>query len=107
MRIERIAHRGAKREFHENTVPAFQRAYELGADAVELDVHATADGVVVVHHDPAVRSGVRKVEIARTDWAELSALVLAGGTRMPRLTDVLAITPPGRTVYVEIKGAGI
>ncbi|HEX4685024.1 MAG TPA: glycerophosphodiester phosphodiesterase [Gemmatimonadaceae bacterium] len=107
MRIERIAHRGAKREFHENTVPAFQRAYELGADAVELDVHATADGVVVVHHDPDVWSGRHTVDIASAGWAELSTLELAGGASIPRLIDVLAITPAGRTVYVEIKGSGI
>src|SRR5439155_7107203 len=50
-RVQRIAHRGAKREFPENTLPAFQRAFERGADAIELDVHATRDGVVVVHHD--------------------------------------------------------
>jgi glycerophosphoryl diester phosphodiesterase len=107
MRIERIAHRGAKREIHENTVPAFQRAYELGADGVELDVHGTADGVVVVHHDPDVRSGLGTVDIARTEWAELDRLGLAGGSRLPRLTDVLAMTPAGRTVYVELKGSRI
>ena len=49
--MERIGHRGAKRELRENTLAAFRRAFERGADAVELDVHATRDGVVVIHHD--------------------------------------------------------
>ncbi|MGH7617348.1 MAG: glycerophosphodiester phosphodiesterase, partial [Gemmatimonadaceae bacterium] len=48
--MERIGHRGAKRELPENTIAAFKRAFDRGADAVELDVHATNDGVVVVHH---------------------------------------------------------
>src|SRR5664279_1154546 len=46
-----IAHRGISRERPENTLPAFLRALELGADGIELDVHCTKNGVVVVHHD--------------------------------------------------------
>src|SRR5689334_18596174 len=52
-----LAHRGANRVEPENTVAAFTRALELGADGVELDVHRTADGGIVVHHD-ASASGV-------------------------------------------------
>ena len=47
-----IAHRGASAELLENTLPAFERAVELGADFVELDVHANAAGQLVVTHDP-------------------------------------------------------
>ena len=50
-----IAHRGASAELPENTLPAFERAIELGADFVELDVHARADGALVVTHDPPRR----------------------------------------------------
>jgi len=46
-----IAHRGASKAARENTVDAFRLARELGADAVELDVRRTTDGVLVVHHD--------------------------------------------------------
>lgn len=46
-----IAHRGASCELPENTLPAFERAVELGADYVELDVHAAPDGSLVVCHD--------------------------------------------------------
>jgi glycerophosphoryl diester phosphodiesterase len=46
-----LAHRGARREAPENTVEAFARALELGADGVELDVHRSADAGLVVHHD--------------------------------------------------------
>jgi glycerophosphoryl diester phosphodiesterase len=47
-----IAHRGASWDLPENTLPAFERAIELGADYVEFDVHATGDGELVVCHDP-------------------------------------------------------
>jgi glycerophosphoryl diester phosphodiesterase len=46
-----IAHRGASWERPENTLPAFERAIELGADYVELDVHADANGRLVVTHE--------------------------------------------------------
>jgi len=47
-----IAHRGASWEEPGNTLRAFRRAIELGADHVELDVRATRDGVLIVAHDP-------------------------------------------------------
>ncbi len=46
-----MAHRGASWELPENTLPAFERAIEVGADYVELDVHADANGAIVVTHD--------------------------------------------------------
>jgi glycerophosphoryl diester phosphodiesterase len=46
-----LAHRGASRVARENTLEAFVRAGALGADGVELDVHRSDDGVLVVHHD--------------------------------------------------------
>jgi glycerophosphoryl diester phosphodiesterase len=58
-----IAHRGASAELPENTLPAFERAIELGADFVELDVHATLDGSIVVCHDPP-RGGEPRLEEA-------------------------------------------
>jgi glycerophosphoryl diester phosphodiesterase len=47
-----IAHRGASFELPENTLPAFERAIEMGADYVEFDVHADRDANLVVTHDP-------------------------------------------------------
>jgi glycerophosphoryl diester phosphodiesterase len=107
--LERIAHRGAKREYPENSLPAFRRAFERRADAIELDVHATSDGVVVVHHDPDLRPspGAPKRKIADTTWEELQRVELATAVGIPRLSDVLALTPAEKTVYVEIKGSGI
>ena len=74
-----IAHRGASHERPENTLPAFERAIELGADYVELDVHADADGRIVVTHDPP-RPGVAYPTLAE-------ALDLMRG-RMPVMVEV-------------------
>jgi len=49
-----LAHRGASDVAPENTIAAFSKARELGADGVELDVRRTADGVLMVHHDPEI-----------------------------------------------------
>ena len=55
--VEVLAHRGASRAARENTIDAFHLAAALGSDAVELDVRRTADGVLVVHHDPFLADG--------------------------------------------------
>lgn len=101
--VERIAHRGSPRELPENTLPGFLLALEHGADAVELDVHVSADGVAVVHHDPAVQQH----PIAATPWSALSPLDLGGGARIPALRDVLIAIADRATVYIELKGSGI
>ena len=107
-RPEWVGHRGAKRELPENTLPAFKRAFERGADGIELDVHATADGVVVVHHDAAAHSvDGALVVIAESTWATVRTVEFAGGIGVPRLSDVLAAAPSDVTVYVEIKGLAI
>ncbi|MEO6877108.1 MAG: glycerophosphodiester phosphodiesterase, partial [Gemmatimonadaceae bacterium] len=99
-----------KREFPENTLQAFAQAYRRGANAIELDVHATRDGVVVVHHDaslPLTLGRMAHRAIAELDWDTVRAVDLGGGATVPSLADVLAATPESATVYVEIKGDGI
>ena len=57
-----LAHRGARRVAPENTLAAFAAAREQGADGIELDVRATRDGALVVHHDPATADGIAIAE---------------------------------------------
>lgn len=104
---ELIAHRGASRLRHENTLPAFELALEQSADGIELDVHATKDGVVVVHHDADVPVGEQRIAIRGTPYAALREIALVSGDPIPTLADVLALVGDRATVYVEIKGAGI
>jgi glycerophosphoryl diester phosphodiesterase len=102
--VEWIGHRGAPREYPENTLPSFQRAIELGADAIELDVHVTADGVPVVHHDPELR-GSRSRALAGMTWGEVARVELAPGIAIPSLQEVLDAVGERATVYVELKGS--
>jgi len=53
-------HRGARGLAPENTLPAFERALEIGVNTLELDVGVTADGVVVVGHDPALNPAITR-----------------------------------------------
>ena len=108
----RIAHRGAPREHPENTLPAFARALELGADGIELDVHTTRDGVVVVHHDPVPRATPSDRRLERRAIADLShdqlrRFSVAPGVGIPTLAEVLALVGDRAVVYVELKGAQI
>jgi glycerophosphoryl diester phosphodiesterase len=108
---ELIGHRGAPRERPENTLASFLRALDLGADAVELDVHATRDGVVVVHHDFVPRAVSSVPALVGRPIAELTAEQLGtfsvSGEPIPTLADVLDAIASRATVYVEIKGRAI
>src|SRR3954463_2639746 len=86
--VEWIGHRGAPREYPENTLPAFQRAIELGADAIELDVHVTFDGVPIVHHDPQLRGSAPRA-LATMTWSEVARVELVSGIAVPSLQQVL------------------
>jgi glycerophosphoryl diester phosphodiesterase len=109
---ELIAHRGASRERIENTLAAFERAVEHGADGIELDVHATRNGIVVVHHDPVPHGSPEDpslvgVPIAQLTLQELRMISLAPNTGIPTLAQTLRAVRPPTKVYVEIKGRGI
>ena len=92
MPVQVVAHRGASRAERENTLRAFQRARDLGADGVELDVRRTADDVLVVHHDPRLGDGRVIIE---TPSAELPE-------HIPTLSDALDACA-GMWVNLEIK----
>lgn len=104
---EIIAHRGASRECPENTLAAFRRAVALGADGVELDIHRTADGVLVVHHDVLLKDErtVTPVPIAEVTAATV-ARYRVRGEPIPQLAEVLEVLGERVTAYCELKGAG-
>ena len=108
-RPEIIAHRGTPREHPENSLPGFRHALALGVDGIELDVHLTADGVPVVHHDPELgRPAVAGAPLAGRPIAALTAAQLARhelapGVGVPTLAEVLALVGAAATVYVEVK----
>jgi glycerophosphoryl diester phosphodiesterase len=110
-------HRGARGLLPENTLPAFEKALQLGVDTIECDMAITKDGVVVIHHDlwlnpnttrdadgkwleargPAISSltfeELQKYDVGRlkpgTDYAkDFPDQVAVDGTRVPRLSDL-------------------
>lgn len=87
----------------ENTLPAFQRALELGADALELDVHVTVDGAPVVHHDPCL--GRESAPIHTLTLEQIEQEGRHHGKEVPTLRSVLALAGMHQ-VYVELKGSG-
>lgn len=89
-----IAHRGGALEAEENTLPAFMRAVGLGYSHVELDVHATADGHVVVHHDETLtRMFGDPRAVAALDISSLREVRTASGAGVPLLSEVLESFP--------------
>ena len=106
-----IAHRGASRDHLENTLPAFQRALDLGADGVELDVHCTTDGTVIVHHDAVLHGTPPAADldgrpIATLTTAEAMAFRLADGHPPPTLDEVAQLLRGRAILYCELKGVG-
>lgn len=107
---EVIAHRGMPRRAPENTLASFSAALAAGAHGIELDVHATADGVVVVHHDPWIRSSECDSDSPGTAIASLRTeelLALDAGRDVPSLDEVLTLVGDRADVYVEIKAPRI
>lgn len=87
----------------ENTLEAFARAIDEGADGVELDVRLTADGVPVVLHDTTLARCTGGADTRAVHQVKLADLpLLSGGERIPRLSDALDALC-GKVVNVEIK----
>jgi glycerophosphoryl diester phosphodiesterase len=83
----------------------------LGAEAIELDVHATSDGIIVVHHDPVIHAGDMPesppIAIAAVSAADLSSHSLAPGISVPSLVEALDAIGTRAMVFVEIKAKAI
>jgi glycerophosphoryl diester phosphodiesterase len=109
-RLEIIGHRGSPKEHRENTLPSFRRAFAGGANGIELDVHGTKDGAVVVHHDFSTNSRAGDaglvLSLADSTLAALRAVEL-GSDKIPTLEEVLSAAPNEAVVYVEVKAQRI
>lgn len=110
-----LAHRGASGYAPENTMEAFELAAKMGADGIELDVHLTADGEVVVCHDEKIdRTSNGQGLITDYTLAELKAFDFGyhfyegegKGFKIPTLDEVYGLMSScGMLVNVEIKSA--
>ncbi|MDB6018992.1 MAG: ugpQ [Pedosphaera sp.] len=109
--MEIIAHRGASFDAPENTLAAIRLGWQQQADAVELDVHLSHDGQLVVIHDSTTHktAGV-DIAVASQTLDELRSLDVGSwkdpswlGEKIPTLVEALATLPPQKRLFIEIK----
>lgn len=109
--IEFIGHRGESFDAPENTMAAFRLAWEREARAIELDVHLTSDGALIISHDGDTKrtTGIEKA-IKESTLAELRALDAGrwkderfAGEKLPTLPEALATIPDEARCFIEVK----
>ncbi len=109
--VEIVGHRGAAYLAPENTIASLKKAIELGADAVEVDIHLSKDGEIVVIHDYTTnRTTNQDFVVAEENYSTLEQLdagsfksIAFKGEKIPLLKDVLEYLPEDIILYIEIK----
>jgi glycerophosphoryl diester phosphodiesterase len=106
-----VAHRGASFVAPENTLPAFELAWEQGADAIEGDFLLTKDNQIVCIHDKTTkRLTEQNLVVAESTLEQLKTLDVGSwknkkytGTQIPTISEVFATVPSGKKFFVEVK----
>jgi len=99
-----IGHRGAAGLLPENTLASFSRAVELGVDAVELDVHAWAGQLWVIHDQKLDRTTNGTGPLSGYSLEQLRTLDAGGGAQIPFLEEVFEVIPKSIAINIELKG---
>ncbi|WP_316635182.1 glycerophosphodiester phosphodiesterase family protein [uncultured Flavobacterium sp.] len=103
----KIAHRGANGYEPENTLKAFQKALDLKADGIELDVHLSTDGHIIVIHDETIdRTTNGKGPVNTFSLSELKSFLIEGKHQIPTLNEVFDLVDKKCLINVELKGLG-
>ncbi len=100
-----VAHRGASQYATDNTITSYRLAHAQGAQFIELDIRRTADGKPLVFHDTTIPiPGECEQRVERLTLETLLGIPLAGGERIPRWEEVIAL---GKSldvgIYIELK----
>jgi glycerophosphoryl diester phosphodiesterase len=106
-----VAHRGASFDAPENTLPAFELAWEQGADAIEGDFLLTKDRKIVCIHDRSTKRFCEQdLVVEKSTLEQLKNLDVGSwknkkyiGTRIPTISEVFATVPEGKKIFVEVK----
>jgi glycerophosphoryl diester phosphodiesterase len=102
-----LAHRGGAIEHLENTLPAFEASVAMGYRYLETDVRVTADGVLVVFHDPGLERVTDSTgRIDQLTWDEVARARIGGREPILRLDELLGAWPDVR-FNLDIKAAGV
>jgi glycerophosphoryl diester phosphodiesterase len=103
----KIAHRGARGYEPENTLKSFQKALDLNADGIELDVHLSSDGHLIVMHDETIdRMANGKGLVNALSLSELKSFLIDGQYEIPTLKEVFDLVDRKCLINVELKGIG-
>ncbi|OMH40947.1 glycerophosphodiester phosphodiesterase [Desulfurobacterium indicum] len=105
-----IAHRGASFYSPENTISAFNLAFQMDADGIEMDVRLSKDGEIIVIHDKTTdRTGDKSLDVSKVSYDSLKTVDVGSyfapefkGERIPRLKDVIKLFGD-KELYIEIK----
>ncbi len=102
--VKVLGHRGFSSAYPENTLLAFRKAIEAGADGIELDVWLTKDGRVIVMHDETIdRTSDMSGRQKEMTLDELRKANVGGGERIPTLEEVFELLPRDSIINVELK----
>jgi glycerophosphoryl diester phosphodiesterase len=102
-----FAHRGARADLPENTIPAFRHALEHGARGLETDAHRSVDGDVVLVHDERFRTRLAGIVPWRVRVSETSAERLGHHHDVPRLVDLYAALGSDYELSIDLKAPDI
>jgi glycerophosphoryl diester phosphodiesterase len=103
----KIGHRGAAGYEPENTLKSFHKALDLNADGIELDVHLSADGHIVVIHDETIdRTTNGKGFVNTLSLSELKSFLIDGKLEIPTLIEVFDLIDKKCLINIELKGVG-
>lgn len=103
----KIAHRGAKGYEPENTLRSFQKALNLNTDGIELDVHLSSDGYLIVIHDETIdRTTNGKGLVNNFSLVELKSFLIDGQYKIPTLDEVFNLVDKKCLINIELKGLG-
>ncbi|MCD0473400.1 glycerophosphodiester phosphodiesterase [Flavobacterium sp. EDS] len=105
--ILKIAHRGARGYEPENTLKAFQKALDLHADGIELDVHLSSDDHIIVIHDETIdRTTNGKGFVNTLSLQELKEFRIENKLQIPTLPEVFDLINQQCFINIELKGQG-
>ncbi|ASJ14423.1 glycerophosphodiester phosphodiesterase family protein [Thermococcus radiotolerans] len=103
-RVIVLGHRGYMSAYPENSLLAFRKAIETGADGIELDVWLTRDGKVIVMHDESIdRTSNMSGNQKNMTVEELKKADIGMGERIPTLEEVFEALPEDALINIELK----
>jgi len=102
--VKVLGHRGYRAKYPENTLLAFGKAFEAGADGIECDVQKSKDGSYIIIHDDKIDSVSKQSgRVAQMSLADLKNVDVGDGQRIPELEEFLKFLPADKFINIELK----